>query len=143
MSEVKNDKTNKENKDKKAELSGFQFTSPNITNFKFTVNKNYDADQSNDTLPISYNVKRDGGESNQQLVSLNMTIGNEKSPFTFNATIEANFRWSADLDADSVENLLDKNAVSLLIGYLRPVISQFTVQAGMPPLNLPFIDLTK
>jgi len=35
MSEVKNDNINKENKDKKAELSGFQFTSPNITNFKF------------------------------------------------------------------------------------------------------------
>lgn len=134
---------NKEVKDKKAKLSGFQFTSPYISHFEFNLNENYQSDSEEVSLPITYNVNKKSAGALQQYVELTMNIGNENSPFTFKAVIGANFRWNPGLDNETVKNLLDKNAVSLLIGYLRPIISQFTVQAGVAPLNLPFIDLSK
>ncbi len=130
-----------------AKLSGFQYTNPHVSDFQFKINKEYIPDNDSNSLQIKLNVKKaniksesDGGK--QQYVELNMIIGDENSPFTFNAVIGADFRWSRELDNETVDNLINKNAVSLLIGYLRPIISQFTVQAGITPLNLPFIDLT-
>ena len=132
-----------ENKERNAKLSGFQFTSPYVSHFEFNLNMNYKASEDEVSLPISYSVNKESAGALQQYVELTMNIGNEKTPFTFNAVIGANFRWNPGLDDKTVKNLLDKNAVSLLIGYLRPIISQFTVQAGVAPLNLPFIDVSK
>lgn len=130
-----------------AKLSGFQFTSPHVSDFAFQINKEYKSNDEQDSLPIAFNVKKgnvkkESDGASQQYIELTMTIGNDNSPFTFFAVIGADFRWSPELDEETVKNLLNKNAVSLLIGYLRPIISQFTVLAGLTPLNLPFIDLT-
>ncbi len=130
-----------------AKLSSFQFTSPHVSEFNFKINKEYKSNNDQDSLPIAFNIKKgnvktESDGASQQFVELTMTIGNENSPFTFYAVIGADFRWSRELDDETVQNLINKNAVSLLIGYLRPIISQFTVQAGVTPLNLPFIDLT-
>lgn len=128
--------------EQKAKTSGFQFSSPNISHFEFNINRDYKSNGDQESLPISFNVNKESEGSFQQFVELTMNIGDSSSPFTFNAVIGADFRWSPELDEKTVQNLLNKNAVSLLIGYLRPIVSQFTVQAGVTPLNLPFIDLT-
>lgn len=127
--------------DTKAKVSGFQFSNPKVNHFIFDINNSYKPDMEDGELPVMFNVQKDPIDGNQQYEELNMTIGNESSPFTIEASIGAFFRWNNDLDDETVQNLLNKNAVSLLIGYLRPIVSQFTVQAGMKPLNLPYIDL--
>lgn len=40
-----------------------------------------------------------------------------------------------------LKKLLKQNAVTLLMGYARPLIAHLTVDAGYKPLNLPFVDL--
>lgn len=135
-------------RDQKAKLSGFQFTSPQVSEFRFKINQSYSSDNDQDTLPISFNLNKGSVSSEssgalQQHVELKMRIGEDASPFIFYAVIGADFRWNRELDDNTVNKLINTNAVSLLIGYLRPIIAQFTVQAGMAPLNLPFIDLTR
>ena len=124
-----------------AKKSSFQFTNPVVSRFDFHLNKNYEAADRNVALKLTMKVNTDDEGEAQKHVELNMSIGDEDSPFTISAIIGASFRWDPSLDKETVENLIQKNAVSLLIGYLRPIISQFTVQAGIEPFNLPFINL--
>lgn len=124
-----------------AKISDFQFSDPRVTQFEFHLNKGYEAKSDQDSLPVSFQVQKNQKRETNQFIELTMKIGNEDSPFTFHAVIGADFSWKADLDDKTVEELLNKNAVSLLIGYLRPIVSQFTVQAGLTPLNIPFINL--
>lgn len=128
--------------DTRAKASDFQFSNPKINHFSFDINNSYKSEDTEGEIPVVFTIKRDPIDGNQQYEELNMKIGNEASPFTIDASIGAFFRWSNELDDDEVQDLLSKNAVSLLIGYLRPIVAQFTVQAGMRPLNLPFIDLS-
>ena len=100
-----------------AKLSGFQYTNPHVSDFQFKINKEYIPDNDSNSLQIKLNVKKaniksesDGGK--QQYVELNMIIGDENSPFTFNAVIGADFRWSRELDNETVDNLINKNAKS-------------------------------
>lgn len=65
----------------------------------------------------------------------------EPSPFIIEAVVEAKFRWTESVMA-ILPNLLNQNAPSLLVGYLRPVIAMFTNSSGMTPYNLPMLDFT-
>lgn len=42
-----------------------------------------------------------------------------------------------------IEKLLNQNAPSLLLGYLRPIISQITAASPYNAYNLPFIDFQR
>lgn len=127
--------------DQIARESSFQFTNPVVSRFDFHLNKNYEPEGKNVSLTLTMKVNTEDESNAQKYVELTMRIGDEKSPFSIIAVIGASFRWDPSLAQDVVDNLIQKNAVSLLIGYLRPVISQFTVQAGIEPFNLPFINL--
>ena len=38
----------------------------------------------------------------------------------------ANFRWNDELDDNMIDRLLNQNAPSLLLSYLRPIVAQVT-----------------
>ena len=42
-----------------------------------------------------------------------------------------------------INKLLNQNAPSLLLSYLRPVIAQVTMASPYGAYNIPFIDFTK
>ena len=47
--------------------------------------------------------------------------------FHFIKAIEgANFRWNDELDDNMIDRLLNQNAPSLLLSYLRPIVAQVT-----------------
>ena len=56
---------------------------------------------------------------------------------------KAEFRWPDSLNVEMVEKLLNQNAPSLLLGYLRPIISQITAASPYNAYNLPFIDFSE
>lgn len=78
------------------------------------------------------------------MLKLKVVIGDDqgKAPFNISATIEAVFMWTDKLDDKVADELLNRNGVVLLLSYLRTLIAHMTVDAGYPPLNLPFFDVS-
>lgn len=51
---------------------------------------------------------------------------NDDIPFYIKAIEGANFRWNDELDDNMIDRLLNQNAPSLLLSYLRPIVAQVT-----------------
>ena len=71
-----------------------------------------------------------------------MKIGEKggNSPFYILAVERADFRWEKELDDARVKSLLDQNAPSLLLSYLRPIIVQITEASAYNVCNIPFVN---
>ena len=54
------------------------------------------------------------------------TEKNDDIPFYIEAIEGANFRWNDELDDNMIDRLLNQNAPSLLLSYLRPIVAQVT-----------------
>lgn len=127
--------------------SAFQFTNPVLLGLEFYVNEDFKGEKDKEvqiTMGISVNVSRKD-DSNEAVVKLDAVIG-EKSinvPFWVKATEEANFRWNEEIEDNMIERLLNQNAPSLLLSYLRPIISQVTSSSKFGAYNIPFINFTK
>ncbi|UOT89785.1 protein-export chaperone SecB [Streptococcus salivarius] len=67
----------------------------------------------------------------------------EDFPYLLRVTMESKFRWETNKIDDSVaENLLRVNAPSLLLSYIRPIVSGLTVASAFQEEVVPFIDFT-
>ena len=127
-------------------LSSFQFTNPSLERIEYSINKDF---ESNNEEPISIEIKTNvniekSDENKEALVSLNMIIGSKDKnmPFYIDATESARFKWKSDnISGADVDVLLKKNATSLLISYLRPIISFVTAASNYPAYHLPYINL--
>lgn len=73
----------------------------------------------------------------------NVNDDNENSPFQIKAVMRSEFIWEANYGEDEIQALLNQNAPALLFSYLRPIIAGITNSAGLPPLNLPFMNFKK
>ncbi len=54
------------------------------------------------------------------------TEKNDDIPTYIKAIEGANFRWNDELDDNMIDRLLNQNAPSLLLSYLRPIVAQVT-----------------
>ena len=77
------------------------------------------------------------------IVSVNLVIGDRtpKEPFFIDVTMQSKFKWHEDLDG-KINGMLRINAPSLLIAYIRPIISSLTASSPYPSYYLPFINFT-
>lgn len=127
--------------------STFQFTTPVLAYLEFAPNKDFDA-------PPNQEVQtqiRMGASVNKSNVSPNATVDltvemGEKdgnSPFYIRAVERADFRWGNELSDEMVKRLLDQNAPTLLLSYLRSAIAQITAASAYGICNIPFVDFTK
>lgn len=80
---------------------------------------------------------------NEAAVTLGLTItGVDDTLFTLNAKMASVFSWgNDDFSEDELKILLTKNAPSLLLSYLRPIVATVTNASPFPVYNLPFVDL--
>ena len=127
------------------ERSNLQYKDPKIEKIDFEINND---DEYNPDLPVSIEVNSDiDQESNTSTTKLKLTVGecneNHKvlTAFYFCGIISANFHWNENVK--NPERMLQINGGSMLLSYIRPILSSITMQAGLKPLNLPFIDFTK
>lgn len=129
--------------------SEFQFTNPLLTEMMFSVNKEYQDQQDDDSLDtlIEMNVSRpnvEDCEDNTAFVFLSVSIGEDSPnfPYHMSVTMGANFRWSPSLSKEMVETLLSRNAPALLLGYIRPYVAQITEASPVGAVHLPFMNFT-
>lgn len=127
------------------EQSNFQFKNPRIEKIDFRVN---DDESLTSEMPLSIDVESKVDKDHREAVTrLILTVGevddNNKvtTAFYFSGIMTSDFKWEEDIK--NPEKMLRVSGGAVLLSYIRPVLSNITMQAGMKPLNLPFIDFTK
>lgn len=127
--------------------SSFQFSNPVLTDFVLCLNEGFD-NQGNKEVQIKMSMSVDVSKhetAKEALVGLTFEIGekNDNTPFYIKATEKANFRWDEEIDEKMVDILLNQNAPSLLLSYLRPIVAQITAASPYEAYDIPFINFTK
>lgn len=127
--------------------SSFQFTNPVLKNLTFNLNDNFNNQENKKVqlgIKLSTQITKTPG-FDEAVVELNIEIGERKAncPFFVNATEQANFRWPENMEESVINKLLEQNAPSLLLSYLRPIIVQVTAASPYGAYNIPFMNFTK
>ncbi len=124
--------------------SNLQFSDPRVEKIDFRICQEETIE---DNLPISIEVETATNPCvKEAMVSLTLIVGelnkdNEVSThFYFNGVIVADFKWNDEVKAP--ENMLKISGGTVLLSYIRPILANLTMQAGLKPLNLPFINFT-
>lgn len=128
--------------------SDLQFSNPHLEQIIFNtkeMSKNVE-----DDIPIEINIEVIREEDfNEAIVRFHIVIGEfdmkkgeSKYSVFLDGTTSANFKWNDNL-SDNIENMLRINGGAVLLSYIRPIIASLTMQAGIQPLHLPFINFTE
>ncbi len=128
------------------EKSMFQFSNPRIEKVIFKVNGIDEVDSEN--IPIGIEVHSEINEEDKTaVVRLDLSVGriDEQTgdllnSVYFDGCIVADFTWNDEIE--NVEKKLKINGGTVLLSYIRPILANLTMQAGMRPLHLPFINFT-
>ena len=126
--------------------SMFQFTNPALTGLEFGLNQGFNSKENKEVqIQINMSVSVNRNESrNEAEVTLKIELG-EKSPempFFITALETARFRWGEEMEEALVNKLLNQNAPSLLLSYVRPIVAQITAASPFGAYNIPFINFT-
>lgn len=127
----------------------FNFQRPQLTEISMKVNPEYDPQA--EKIPIvslksEITVKEARDVQNRRAV-LRMTVDANKEqekgiPFVLSITMAASFSWEEDVEEDVVESMIIKSAPSLVLSYIRPMITILTSEFGAS-YDLPFVTFTK
>lgn len=127
------------------EKSLFQFSNPHIESIFFKIN---DAGKNMNDIPIEINIQSYiHKEESSAVVKLTLTIGeiaeddNILSALYFKGCIVSEFEWEEEIS--DLEKTLKINGGTVLLSYIRPILATLTMQAGIQPLHLPFINFNK
>lgn len=127
--------------------SGFQFKNPSLTKLEFIVNNDFSSEGKKSVqiqINMSVDITRDQN-LNEATVALKVEIGDkgDVGPYYINVVEEARFRWGEEFSDEQVEKLLNQNAPSLLLSYVRPIVAQTTASSLYGAYNIPFMNFTQ
>lgn len=126
--------------------SKFQFSNPVLSRIEFSFNKEFALKKEDEiTMKMELSVQTEQKNSNEARVSLVCELGDKssQSPFWLLAEEEAFFKWEEFLDVMIVDKLLKQNAPSLLLSYLRPIVTQVTQASPCGAYNIPFMNFAE
>jgi preprotein translocase subunit SecB len=126
--------------------SAFQFTNPILVGLEFGLNQEFEVVEDHEVqiqINMSVNVNK-MEDTNEAEVTLKLELGERgaNSPFFISVMEAARFRWDESLESDMVNKLLNQNAPSLLLSYIRPIVTQVTAASPFDAYNIPFINFT-
>lgn len=129
------------------EISSFKFDTPMLKKLEFLENPNFNI-EGNLEVESNFEIEIDKIDNFEAVVTLNLSLNNkenlkEQNPFFLNISMSSIFNWEDVEDEEVVDTLLSQNAPALIIGFLRPIVSNITNASVFPPYNIPFIDFTK
>ncbi len=123
--------------------SKFQFSNPNLTKLVFKANPDFEQSLYKGISLESKTHILKSKENSNAIVELIVLVGKEvrEYPFFVEVAMNAEFMWEKELDEEVVDDLLKKNAPSLILSYIRPIIATVTNNSQYPVFNLPYIDM--
>ena len=123
--------------------STFQFNNPRLISFSLLVDPNGNSLINKHEVKFKVNKSK---KNNSAIVVLYYNFGNckkDKSKLNISAEIASIFVWNSVTDEKIIHNFLNINAPSLLLSYLRPIITNNAVASGFPMFMIPFMDFSK
>ena len=130
--------------------SSFQLVGkPKLNRIEYQTNRNFNFVKElqlelNNDITIARNSEA-GSHEAIVVLKAGIFIGKqlEEVPFQFNMEIEGLFTWTEELGEkeELLETMLSQNAPAILYSYLRPLITLITVEADMPPLVIPLMNV--
>lgn len=124
--------------------SNLQFSNPHIEKIDFKVNTN---NPISNEMPISIEIEvAKNPKENKAVVKLILCVGkqideNAVTAIYFKGDILAEFTWEENIS--NPEKMLRISGGTVLLSYIRPILSNLTMQAGIKPLYLPFVNFTE
>lgn len=104
-------------------------------------------------FPENLNISLEGKTSVQMIdensanvifkLSVFKDIEFEKVPFQMEVISKGLFTWDDSIDKNNLETYLNVNAPSILVSYIRSVISMITSYAGISNFMIPLINFYK
>lgn len=123
--------------------SKFRFKNPELSNLEFLINDEFNEDKF-EGIDISGDTKiARSKNSRTALVSFHLCLGakNDSSPFSVDITMQSHFEWDESMDENLIDKLLKGNAPTLLLSYMRPIVSVITTNSKFHKFNIPYLDL--
>lgn len=125
--------------------SKFQFSRPELLELQFNMNPNFDPEKKTTYQRLFDKEIQKSKEHNEAVVVVKWETGSEKSinpQYHISILMYSRFQWDNDLNEEQIDNLLKYNAVSLILSYMRPIVSQVTMNSTGIAYDIPYIDLT-
>ena len=126
--------------------SAFQYKKPYLQKVDYLINKEFDPKgKSSVEIQVNMSVELNkDSELSEATVALHVEIGekDERSPYYIAVTEEARFKWDSGLTEEQIDRLLNQNAPTLLLSYIRPLVSQVTASSPYGAYDIPFMNFT-
>ncbi|WP_119327270.1 protein-export chaperone SecB [Companilactobacillus musae] len=125
-----------------------QFEDPTVLKFNFQVNDNFDFEGEIDDTDISTLVEMPSQSeldfSDEIPVYLTVFINyeNNNSPYKITTRIFSLFKVSQILEPEDALQILQTEGASILLSYLRPIVSMMTASSGFEAMTLPMLDFS-
>lgn len=129
----------------KLKISNLKFRNPIVEEVSYHRNMEYDKEKATQDFFPEATVNISFQNDNKATVSLIFSIGQKEDSnpyFSFCAVASADFMWE-NLEKETAVKQLKISAPAMLLSYIRPLLTNLTVQSGLPPYQLPFIDFTQ
>lgn len=129
--------------------SPFQIGAHRLASLSFDINDKYQPPKDGKTQLVFKNDIKVKRYNKDRLAEVTFTLTlfepekPEASPFTAKMMYQGLFKWDEKVTEEELGTYLQVNAPAVLFSYIRPIVTQLTVQAGFPPLNLPMMDFRK
>lgn len=134
--------------------SAFQFDNPTLIESVFFENLSYNGDLTN-IGQLKFKLQKNNGQKQKVSknrvgipVFLTVTTSDEMkltddTPCFIRMTMRANFVWEdKQFSKKEISSFLSINAPSLLLGYIRPKITDITENSDITTQHIPFIDFS-
>lgn len=125
-----------------------QFEDPTVLKFDFQVNDNFDFDETVDDTDISTLVEMpseleiDFTDDIPVYLTVFINYESNNAPYKITARILSLFRVSDILPHDEALQVLQNEGASILLSYLRPIMSMMTSASGFPAMTVPMLDFS-
>jgi len=125
-----------------------EFENPTVLKFDFQVNDDFDFDDTIDDTDISTLVEMptedeiDFNEAIPVYLTIFINYENDNSPYKITARILSLFKVSNLLPQEDALQVLQDEGASILLSYLRPMVSMMTSASGFSAMTLPMLDFS-
>lgn len=127
--------------------SNFQLDRQRIISTDFTLNKDFLKKNNNLNIELEGKTEVKILSENTAIVIFSLSVFNNKPleevPFQIKVASEGTFSWNLSMDKKKLYNFLNINAPSILLSYIRSVVSMITSYAGLPNIMIPLINFYK
>lgn len=124
------------------EKSRFEFLGFRIYYFNLNIKDKYLLQEENYVININKNIKRSDEDKNFAEISLEIDISSENKNIELNIKIKGAFKSVDEMNDESFTKMCEINAPAILFPYIRAFISSCTSLAGIPPINIPLMNLS-